>query len=215
MLKVVTILLVFITHFSFSQDETLERHDSTLLASKLDSLMEKHGYNKTLLEEYKVSFLAALTHYPELDSTSIKLKEAKINTSLNARPTILSLLLRSKTKRKYVIRINTKEKDSLILLEDAPFNAQVGVFGHELGHLSDYNSRSFFGIVKRLISYSKKSSKTEFEKEIDTLAIRRGLGWHLYDWAYYVLESSNGTEKYKAFKRDVYLEPEEILEWLD
>ncbi|GAB5416373.1 MAG: hypothetical protein Crog4KO_10410 [Crocinitomicaceae bacterium] len=179
---------------------------------QLDSLTKTLGFRKTIDEAYQLSFMTALSHYPELDSTKIVLKKAKINTSLNARPTMGSLLFRRKENRKYIIRINTRLKDSLILLEDVPYSVRVGVFGHELGHIYDYSTRSFWGILNRLFAYSRKRSKSSFEKEIDTLTISRNLGLHLYDWAHYVLEESDGTEAYKNFKRDIYLEPEEILE---
>lgn len=211
-LKSILLLFILLAHLSFSQNTDQVRHDSTAVTLQLDTLTKQFGFGKILDEEYRLSFLTALSHYPELDSTTITLKKAKINTSLNARPTIGSLLFRSKDKRKYIIRINTRSKDSLILLKNVPYTARVGVFGHELGHIYDYSTRSFWGILKRLFAYSGKRSKTSFEKEIDTLTISRNLGLHLYDWAYYVLEESNGTEEYKAFKRAVYLEPEEILE---
>ncbi len=211
-MKSILPLFILLAHISFSQQEAQTRHDSTSMTPQLDSLTKTLGFGKTIDEAYRLSFMTALSHYPELDSTKIVLKKAKINTSLNARPTIGSLLFRSKKKRTYVIRINTQKKDSLILLEDVPFSARVGVFGHELGHIHDYSTRSFGGILKRLFAYSCKRSKTIFEKEIDTLTISRNLGLHLYDWAFYVLEESKGTEEYKTFKRDVYLEPNEILE---
>ena len=211
-LKSIFILFVLLTHVSLSQQDQQTRKDSILVALQYDSLYSELGYYKTIAEDYQIPFIAALSKYPELDSTRIIVKRAKISTSLNARPTIASLLFRSKEKRKYVIRVNTRLKDSLILLEDAPFNACVGVFGHELGHIFDYSTRSFFGIIKRLFAYTGKRSKSSFEKEIDQLTISRELGLHLYDWAYFVLEESNGTEAYKTFKKEVYLEPEEILE---
>jgi len=124
---------------------------------------------------------------------------------------LLSLLFRRRNKRKYVIRVNAREQDSLVLLPDVPFNAQIGLFGHELMHFSDYQERSFFGVVGRLFSYATLKGKERFEKEIDTRTTQIGLGWQLYDWSYYVLNTSNATEKYKRYKRAVYLEPKEIM----
>jgi len=100
--------------------------------------------------------------------------------------------------------------DSVILLSTVPFNARVGLFGHELAHFADYNSRSFFGVLGRMFAYSNKKGKEKFEKEIDSLTIERGLGWQLYDWSDFVLNHSNGSVSYKEFKRQIYLEPEEI-----
>jgi hypothetical protein len=120
------------------------------------------------------------------------------------------LIFRKKSKRKYVVRINNSAKDSIVILDSVPFNASIGLFGHEFNHFVDYSTRNIFGVIGRLIAYSSKKSKEKFEKEIDVMTINRGLGWQLYDWASFVLNESNATEEYKDFKRLIYLEPDEI-----
>ena len=100
---------------------------------------------------YDLEIFTALSYYPELANTRITIKNAKIKTTLNARPTILSTFIRKRTKRKYVIRINNKKLDSIIQFEDISFNAKIGVLGHEFAHIYDYNKRSFFGIIKRCV----------------------------------------------------------------
>lgn len=100
--------------------------------------------------------------------------------------------------------------DSTIQFNTIPFNAKVGLVGHELAHISDYNKRNFFGIIARLFDYSSKKSKAKFEKEIDISTIKHGLGWQLYDWSYYVLNQSNSSNKYKVFKEATYLTPSQI-----
>lgn len=181
-----------------------------IIDTEIDSSHRLRTYKKSIPEKYSLAFYKAILHYPELDSTCIVVKEAKIKASLNARPTPLSLVFRKRENRKYVIRVNIKKVDSVVLFSDASFNAQVGVFGHELGHLVDYNQRSFGGVLKRLFSYSNIEGKERYEKEIDSITIQAGLGEELYAWSYFVLQESNGTEKYKTYKRQVYLEPEEI-----
>ena len=42
------------------------------------------------------------------------------------------------------------------------------------------------------------------------MTIEKGLGWQLYVWATFILEGNTATEKYKSFKREIYLEPKEI-----
>ena len=184
--------------------------DSTELVQTLESLRERYGYDKQILSEYELSFLVALSHFPELDSSQIHFKYTKIKTTLNARPTVGSLLFRSRKKRKYIIRVNSNLEDSLVVLKDVPFNARVGLFAHELCHFADYTERSFFGVLGRMFSYASKRGKEKFEKEIDSMTIARGFGWQLYDWSYYVLNDSKGTAGYREFKRTVYLEPKEI-----
>lgn len=194
----------------YAQEVEVRNIDSVKVARHLDSLIENFGEGKSVPPEYELSFFVALSKFPELSSSQIKFKYTNIKTTLNARPTVLSLLFRNRKKRKYVVRVNSKIKDSLVTLKTVPFNAQIGLFGHELTHFSDYRRRSFFGVVGRLFSYATERGKETFEKEIDSLTIERGLGWQLYDWSFFVLNNSNGTEKYKNFKRKIYLEPNEI-----
>ena len=150
--------------------------------------------------------------FGELQNTKIIFKSAKISTSLNARPTILSLLFRRRTKRTYVVRINCSEKDSIITLDEVPKEAVVGVIGHELCHIVDYHQKSFWGVLGRGFAYLSKKKKSRFEKEIDSVAISRGFGEGVYSWSDYLLNHSDATKKYKEFKRLIYLEPEEIKE---
>jgi hypothetical protein len=186
--------------------------DSLSYSSKIDSLKILFGYNKKIPAESDLPILLALSYYPELDSSCIVFKKSKIKTTLNTRPAIYSILFLPREKRKYVIRINSNVKDSIITLNEVPFNAEIGLFGHELNHIIDYRSKGFFGIIYRLISYTSNESKEKFEKEIDKGTIYRGLGWQLYDWSYFVLNSSDAKKKYKEFKKMIYLEPDEIHE---
>lgn len=206
----IVFLVISLPLFVFTQNDDIRVLDSAECSVKMDSLLELYGHNKNIPENYKLSFLLALSHYNELDSIKIKFKSTKIKTTLNARPTVPSLLFRRTAKRTYVIRINDKASDSLILLDAVPFNARVGLFGHELCHFADYNQKSIFGVMGRMFAYSSLKKKEKFEKEIDSLTIERGLGWQLYDWSDFVLNESVGSVEYKDFKRKVYLEPDEI-----
>jgi hypothetical protein len=150
-----------------------------------------------------------------LSGRKIIFKERKIKTTLNARPTIGSLLFSKKSNRTYVIRINSNKSDSIISLINVPFNAKIGLFAHEFSHFSDYQSRSLFGVIARGISYSSKKTKVKFEKEIDLSTINRGLGWQLYDWSNYIQTQSNATHKYKQIKLFTYMSPFEILKIIE
>jgi hypothetical protein len=208
-------LVLALLHSSLAQDSwTKDERDSLLVAERLDTLRAAYGTNKRFISAVEVPALAALSYFPELQTTRIEFRLANINTTLNARPTIGSLLFRSRGNRTYIIRLNEKQADSIIRFQDVPFAGKVGVLGHEFGHLVDYSERSFFGILGRLLAYTSKKKKAAFEKEIDLLTIQRGLGKELYTWSFYVLYQSNAQADYKAFKRQIYLTPEEILEYM-
>lgn len=178
--------------------------------SELDSLLGKFGKNKTIPEEYAAPILQTLSYFPELSDTKIVFKKSRIKTTMSARPTIASVLFKHRSKRTYVIRINTTKKDSIVTIDKVPFNAKIGLVGHELSHIVDYSEKGIWGIFKRLISYTNAKSKSKFEDEIDRMTIERGLGWQLYDWAYYVLYKSDATSSYKSFKEKIYMSPSTI-----
>jgi len=192
---------------SFSQERKI---DSLTVLTELDSLKNMFGTNKEIPARYELEILKALSRFPELEDITISFKVQKIKTTLNTRPTVASLFFRSKCKRKYIIRIDESTSPTKVTLKDANFNARIGVFGHEFNHIIDYSNKDFFGVLGRGFAYASKKSKEKFEKEIDQKTIARGLGWQLYDWSYYVLNKSNGTKKYKEFKRLIYLEPGEV-----
>jgi len=197
---------ILFVQFSYSQ----EKLDSLYCASEIDSLQTNFGLNKEIIVPYRLSILKTLSYYPELKNSRIKFKKAKLKTSLTTRPTFFSLLFRAKKNRRYIVRID--DDSDKIRIKDASFNAQIGVFGHELSHIVDYSQRNAWGVFGRGFAYLSKKKKENFEKHIDRLTIEHHLRMQLYDWAIFVLNSPNGTEEYKLFKRVFYLEPKEIIE---
>ncbi|MFT5859073.1 MAG: hypothetical protein ACI865_001169 [Flavobacteriaceae bacterium] len=213
---ILSIILILFSLIGFSQEVHQQRMlDSSSFATQKIELRRRFGHNKEIPEDFELTILTALSYFPELDSTTIIFKMKKINTSLNARPKFGSALFRRGFKRKYVVRICPPTAEKRITLDQVAFNGRVGVLGHEFNHLKDYSNRSFFGIIGRGFAYMTKKSKEKFEKEIDRRTIEIGLGWQLYDWAKFVSEESIATEKYKVFKRAIYLESAEIREIIE
>jgi hypothetical protein len=209
------VCILLCTDFTFGQTQLQKRTlDSTSVLLIADSLRLNYSLNKTIPSTNELAILQTLAYFPELVNTKIVFKEARIKTTLNARPTVFSLLFRSKRNRKYVVRINSKNTDEIVKLGEVPFNAQIGLFGHEFNHFVDYSKRSIFGVIGRMFDYTSKKKKELFEKEIDSLTINRGLGWQLYDWSYFVIHTSNASSTYKEFKKNIYLEPEEIRQMM-
>ena len=180
--------------------ERLKRH-------QVDSLMELYGKDKIFVEEFIEPALIALSYYPELKDVKIEFKYSREATTMAARPVPISLF----SERKYVVLINNKKNFEGILLENVPFNAQVGVIGHELTHIVDYENYNILGILGIYFRYSDHKRKPLYEKEIDKATIDRGLGWQLYDWATYsMFADDNATDNYKLFKRNNYMHPDRI-----
>jgi hypothetical protein len=129
-------------------------------------------------------------------------------------PKIFSIF-NKKQNRTYIVTFNDKVHFKGILFQDVPLNGQIGVIGHELSHIVDYENRNFFGIIDRAFDYFSSKSKSKFEKEIDLITIDKGLGWQIYAWAYFVLYKSKATEKYKEFKRKIYYTSEDLFKILE
>ena len=203
----ISVLFILLSHYCYSQTRQI---DSTSISQNNDSLKKKYHVLKNVPKQYESTILGALNYFPELENTTIIFKKSHIKTTLNVRPTIGSILFKQRNRRTYVVRINNRIGDSIVTVSNVPFNAQLGLFAHEFCHIVDYNNRSFGGIIKRLLAYSNKKSKEAYEKEIDIETIKRGLGWQLYDWAYFIMYQSNAKKKYKIFKQKFYMKPAEI-----
>jgi hypothetical protein len=200
-------LFLFLSNSFFGQ-----QNDCSLPSSTIDDSYSELTIPKSATPELEGAILSALIFFPELQHASITIKYKRIKTTMNARPTLGSALFRKPSRYRYIVRINSREMDSIIQIKHIPFEALVGVFGHEFCHFVDYSQHKKSHLLKRAFDYGSKKRKAEFEKEIDRMAISRGLGCHLYKWSYYVLFESNAKAAYKLFKRSTYLQPHEILD---
>lgn len=157
--------------------------------------------------KYANQFKIASSFYPELLNCKVQLEFKKISTTMVAQPKMNSIF---GGKHNYTLAINTFGAFEGILFQDIPFNAQIGLICHELAHVLDYENKKSAQIISTGLKYLTKKGKHNYEKFIDYLTIKKGLGWQLYDWAKYAMYDSKATDEYKQFKKDTYMEPEEI-----
>lgn len=189
------------------------KYYDTLSKVEVDKLRAEYGQSKVYPQEYEQQFLLALSHYPELKDVVIELKYSKERTTMACRPKITSLFSEERT---YYILINDKEDFDGILLNDVPFNAQIGVIGHELAHVVDFENKTLTGVVKTGLGYLKENYKRKLEHKIDAMTTAHGLGWQLYEWATYsMFEAPFATQTYKDFKKRIYMSPDQIMELLE
>ncbi len=166
--------------------------------------------NDTFRVNYLKAFNSVYIELSDLQSCDIEIRRKKIKTTMASRPTFYSMF-RKKSKRKYIIVVNSNSEFKGVRLKDVPSEAQIGLFAHELMHVRDYQSQNFSGMVKRGWQYLSKRGKIKLEHHIDSMTIAAGFGKYLYEWSFYVLNNSSASEDYKAFKLETYMTPEAIL----
>lgn len=188
-------------------------YSELIWSEKLDSLRDHLGENKEFLPDFELATLVALMHYPELKETAIVFKEKTLKSTMAARPKGLQVL-RSKGKRTYVIYINTSESVK-VPVDSVSFNAKVGVIGHELAHVLDYEQKSSLRVIGNGFGYVSKKFRAKFERATDQRTIDHGLGWQCYDWSHYVFHYKNIPPEYLEYKKKTYMGYEEIEQQLN
>jgi hypothetical protein len=179
-----------------------------------DALLAEFGNNKLLPEGFELQALLALRHYPELRDTKINFIVRDVSIPLSSRPH-WSSMLRSAKNRTYQIIIDNELEGSreALLLKNQPFNAQVGIIGHELAHTVYYLNRSFFGIVGNALCQFT-DCRIRFERATDRRLIDYGLGWQRFDHATFV-RGRISQDRASAFTAEggggAYMSPAEIM----
>lgn len=160
-------------------------HPAVYTQKKLDSLKKHYGQNKTIPDKYVLPILLALSHYPELKEEQITFRLNTSDFPMAARPKVGKMIISNKQNRTYLIMISVQpDKDTPELwLKNLHLNAQVGLIGHELGHILQYSKMSKTKILGTAFNYLFASKREALEKDADQKAIEHGLGWQLYDWA--------------------------------
>jgi len=180
---------------------------------ELEKLREKFGYKKNLPRGYELQALLALSHYPELINIAIDFVFKETDLTLSAKPTPATILLPPKS-RKYQVIISKKAKSSKVpvMLKSLDFNIQVGVIGHELGHIADYLQKSSLTVIKDSILYGFDSFKRHMEHTADRLAIKHGFGYQIMEYAKLIekLQKQYPEEKYYQDYFKYYMTVSEI-----
>lgn len=219
LLVITLLLLIFALGDASSQVEfspstiSSVQYDATDFDGQLDSLKALYGKNKILPEGHELQALLALSHYPELRDVHVEFVQVETLIPLSSRPKVFSKMVKPE-KQKYLVVISTKSTANLenVLLKNLPFNAQVGVLGHELGHTVYYLDKGFWDVLRIGISYLFPGYREKFEKDTDRRTINHGLGNQLYSWAKFIREKDDKEKRGEGdnFLDKYYLTPAEI-----
>lgn len=211
--KIIRVLcLVVVLCLGFCETKGQNHINKVFLKSEwqqyYDSLKLNFGKNKKLVEGFELQSLIALSYYPELKNVPITFRYYNIRTTMEVRPEYFSAI--KDDNRKYIIFISKNTHTEGVLLKDVSFNAQIGVIGHELAHILDYESRTVKSLFGLALDYLIIKNHAKYERSIDELTIKRGLGWQELEFADFVENKSLATASYKHFKKINYLSSSEI-----
>lgn len=185
------------------------------------ALYSKYANKKTLPRLVRNPTLIALAAYPELKETKITFRFRKRLTPLSSRPRYSSIFRRRK-RRAYVITISTASNSRFaqINFSKLPYNAQIGVIGHELAHISYFDRKRIPGLVRLFFRKINTNFVDRYEFNTDSVCICHGLGYQLYDWSGYVrtslkIKEWKGTHTNYSYNSDEkfgqrYMNPETI-----
>jgi hypothetical protein len=192
-------------------------------AADIDSL-QKFAVNKEIPDQYQKSILTALSHFPELKDVHIIFIIKKQYTPLTTKPDLASVFKR-KNYRTYIIAISNQTIDTLkrLLFQNLTFEEQVGVIGHELSHVVDFNSKNLPQTISVGIGHLSKKYIDKMEFNTDRICIMHGLGQYLLAYSEHVRETmhvhnwrgvdyvnkGNGNGQYER-----YMNPETIEKYM-
>jgi hypothetical protein len=149
-------------------------------------LAKEYGNNKQLPEKFALQALIALSYFPELKNTYIKFVVKPAYSLLQTRPAGHGILNRNTRRFTITISDSSYWKLEPIMLDPMNFNAQIGVIGHELSHVSDFKRRSFINLAISGIRHISSKYIDRFEYRTDSLCIAHGLGYQLLAWSRFV-----------------------------
>ena len=151
-----------------------------------DSL-QRFATNKKIPAQYQKPILTALSYFPELRNVHIIFKIKKQFSGLTTKPNVAGIFKR-KDHRTYIIAISNQTIDTLkpMLFENLTFEQQVGVIGHELSHVVDFNNKNFLQTLGLGIGHLSRRYIDRMEFNTDRICIRHGLGSYLLAYSRHV-----------------------------
>ena len=190
-------------------------YEQQLTQLDFDSLYQNYGKLKVLPEGYEKAAILALAHYPQLKEVPIVFELNTESAPMEATFQYWSLL--GIGDRKYRIRLNIARNVGYdeILMYSLPFDAQIGILAHELGHVVYYEKLNLFQIIKWALLYLVDDNfRSTHESTTDLMPIYHGLGWQIYNYAYYLSHNEATRDWYQrfgsAFIDKFYMTHEEI-----
>lgn len=187
-----------------------------------DSLLI-YGHNKEIPAQFEKPILTALSYFPELKNIHIIFRVERAYTPLTTKPNFAGVF-KSKNHRTYIITISNETSDTLthLLFQNLSFEEQVGIMGHELSHVVDFNSKNFVQTVSGGAGHLSKKYVDHMEFNTDRICIMHGLGKYLEAYSMHVRQAMHVhnwrgvdfvNERNETHER--YMNPDTIEKYMD
>jgi hypothetical protein len=174
---------------------------------------------KRIPVEFQEPILSALSYFAELEKVKIRFRVKHAYSPLSTRPSWMNVLKRG-DRRLYIVTISDSSVNKLspILFKRLPYDAQVGVIGHELSHVVDFKHKSFFGMMRVAVGNASSRYLDRFEYKTDGICIQHGLANNLLAWSIAVRQQlhvdywrgADNVNK-KPVLKERYMNPSTIL----
>lgn len=183
----------------------------------LDSLKAIIGNNKGLPDGFEIAAAIAYSAFPQLKDVNIDMILTQGGAPMESTVEI-NTLFGSKSNRQYLILLNDAQNSFFepILLRSLPFDAQVGILAHELGHIAYYHELNVFEFGRWGLNYLRDDEfRATHERSTDLMPVYYGLGNQIYQYAYFVRYDPSCKSFYqveKDFMDKYYMTDKELLE---
>jgi hypothetical protein len=184
--SIITLAIIF-WFGSFLYAETGTNVSMIKAAIATDDSLNIFAHNKQIPAEFRLPVLKALSYFPELKNLHINIVIKKAYTPLTTRPAVLSMIKR-KSRRTYIITISDKSIDTLahLLYKNLTYTEQVGIMGHELSHVVDFDNKNIFQSLRNAVGHLSRRFVDKMEYKTDLICIQHGLGKYLETYSLHV-----------------------------
>jgi hypothetical protein len=185
----------------------------------LDSIKAIIGENKGLPQGFEIAAAIAYSAFPQLKEVNIDMILTQDGAPMESTVEI-STLFGTRANRHYLILLNDAQNSHFdpILLRSLPFDAQVGILAHELGHIAYYHELNLFEFGKWGLRYLRDDEfRATHERSTDLMPVYYGLGSQIYQYAYFVRYDPSCRAFYesgKEFMDKYYMTDKELLQAL-
>jgi hypothetical protein len=129
---------------------------------------------------------------------------------------MIRTILKNRHNRIYIISVRDKKVNPNLCFETIPDSAKIALIGHEIVHVLDYKTQSFFEIIAMGIKYNCcPNYKRRIEWITDSLTIVNNMGYENICFSNYIYNSPFVSKKYLKKKQKYYMTSADMINIID